>query len=213
MNLLLKGIVPDPISQRDISSSDVWGKDLVLDASKVTHVSAPSGTGKTTLSNILYGLRTDFSGAFSFEFDSAPSVGEMDWDALRENKMAIVFQDLKLLGNLTALENILVKNNLTNHFTAEAINAYAARLGILNLLNSKCGNLSRGEQQRVAILRALCMPFTFIILDEPFSHLDDANAKSATGLIKEIAEANGAGICMLNLHQDSCFTYDLRFNL
>src|SRR6185295_14901973 len=132
---------------------------------------APSGTGKSTLIAYLYGIRKDFSGTIRFGNDSSISLKQ--WSELRNKKIAVVFQDLRLFPQLTAMENIQLKNSFSKSKTEEEIIQLAAKLGIDHKLKSKCGNLSLGQQQRVAIIRSLCQPFEFLLLDEPFSHLDD----------------------------------------
>lgn len=193
-----------------MSESDVWRSAVEINFSDKTHVSAPSGTGKTTLCGILYGLRTDFSGEFLIQEQSSKIVS---WEEERKLRLSVVFQDLKLMPDQSAWENILVKNNLTQHFTHEEIVAGAKQLGIAELLEKEVQFLSRGEQQRVAILRSLCTPFKCILLDEPFSHLDPENQRKAAGLIEEQAAKNGAGIVMMNLQEDQCFTYDKMLKL
>ena len=170
------------------------------------HVQAPSGTGKSTLLGILYGTRFDFDGSLELETD-------IDWSELRTNSLSIVFQELELLGDLTALENIQLKNQLTAHLSDAQIHQMAIDLGVENLMNKRVGLLSRGEKQRVAIIRAMCMPFKWLFLDEPFSALDEKNTLAAIILIKKELERNAAGLVLANLHDDNYFNYNQRLKL
>lgn len=138
---------------------------------------------------------------------------DVDWTGLRKNELAFVFQDLKLLETESALDNVLLKNQLTNALSFGEIESAAQQLGIQGLMEKKVGQLSRGERQRVAILRSLCMPFKCILLDEPFSHLDEENSKKAARLIQEHASKNKAGIVMANLQLDSYFEYEQTMSL
>jgi ABC-type lipoprotein export system ATPase subunit len=207
MNIKLKNIAPHPLIGAFSPSTDIWGKAITIEKESKVLILAPSGSGKTTLVSVLYGLRKDFDGELFFN-DESTSVFDIDkWSDIRSNSIAVVFQDLQLLADLTAMENILLKNQLTNQFSRAKIEEMANQLGILNKLNSKCNNLSRGEKQRVAIIRALCMPFKFIILDEPFSHLDEINTQKAIALINKIVASNKAGLIMVNLFADNHFNY------
>ena len=207
MNIKLKNIAPHPLIGAFSPSTDIWGKAITIEKASKVIILAPSGSGKTTLVSLLYGLRKDFDGELFFN-DESTSVFNIDkWSDIRSNSIAVVFQDLQLLADLTAMENIVLKNQLTNQFSRAKIEEMANQLGILNKLNSKCNNLSRGEKQRVAIIRALCMPFKFIILDEPFSHLDEINTQKAIALINKIVANNKAGLIMANLFSDDHFDY------
>lgn len=213
MKLQLRNIIPEPLVDSVSSNGQVWDKVVNIEQGTYCHILAPSGSGKTTLVNILYGLRKDFSGSLLFDDVDSSSFSINNWSNIRANNIAVVFQDLNLLEDLTALENILLKNQLTNHFSFSEIEQMANQLGIHKKLNSKCSSLSRGEQQRVAIVRSLCMPFEFIVLDEPFSHLDEENTMKAIKLIKDIVAKNKAGLIMANLFADSHFGYDFNYKM
>lgn len=206
----LKNIAPIPLIGAFSLTSDVWGKTLQIDSQKNYSIQAPSGTGKTTLTHILYGLRSDFEGAVNF--DGVDS-GKLDWSEVRKNDVSAVFQDLRLFPNETAWDNVIIKNQLTNHFTNDQIERYFELLGIEGLKDKKAEQLSRGEQQRVAIIRALCMPFKMLLLDEPFSHLDPENTQKAIGIIKECLIQNKAGVVVLNLFEDAYFDYEYKLKL
>ena len=206
MDIKLENIEPHPLVST--LSSNIWGKELTIASKSIVHILAPSGSGKTTLVSFIYGLRKDFDGALFFGESSTKEFDNNSWSVVRTKKIAVVFQDLHLLEDLTVFENITLKNQLTNHFSFLEIEEMANRLGVLKKLNKKAGTLSRGEKQRVAIIRALCMPFSWIVLDEPFSHLDEENTIKAIDLIKEVVDKNEAGLIMANLHSDNYFNYE-----
>ena len=89
----------------------------------------------------------------------------------------------------------------------------AARLGIENKLNSLCRTCSYGEQQRVAIIRSLMQPFDFLLLDEPFSHLDNNNSMRAMELMLEEAKHRGAAIIFADLERIDYFPFTKIFHL
>ena len=126
----------------------------------------------------------------------------------RRKKMAVVFQGLQIFDELTALENIQLKNDLTKFTTEAKMREMAEKLGIASLLDRKAAILSFGQKQRIALVRALCQPFEFLLLDEPFSHLDLANAKLCLELINEECSARGAGYILTTLGSDYGGKYD-----
>ena len=127
------------------------------------------------------------------------SLTSKNWIELRKNQIALVHQDLKLIGNLTVIENLLLKNELTEYSTIENIDNYLTQLEVFELKEKKCSELSMGQQQRIAIIRSILQPFNWIILDEPFSHLDKKNKSLALDLIIKSAKNNDAGIILMSL--------------
>ncbi len=101
---------------------------------------------------------------------------------------------MRLFGELTAIENIEVKNRLTSALSPDEIRSMLTRLGLEERMDVPVSRMSVGQQQRVAIVRALAQPFDFILLDEPVSHLDSRNNLIAAEMIEERAAASGAGI-------------------
>ena len=127
--------------------------------------------------------------------------------------MSIVFQDLRLFPEQTVLENIDIKRQLNAYHPIEKIEEMARRLGIGKKLDSKARTCSYGEQQRVAIIRALMQPFDFLMLDEPFSHLDNNNRLTAMELMMEEAHSRSAAIIFADLERVDFFPYNKLFYL
>lgn len=168
---------------------------------------APSGTGKTTLVHILYGLRTDFEGMVYWDAYKLPGAGVEDLSKLRAMYVSVIFQDLRLFPELTAWENLEIKRQLTGTVSEADMENWMARLDIKDKRDSLARTLSYGEQQRVAIIRALLQPFEWLLMDEPFSHLDQANIEKAAALINEVVQHNGAGMIMADLDDNDHFPY------
>lgn len=210
----LKQVVPHPL-EGHINNSQIWNQTLDFDAQKRYFVLAPSGTGKTTLQHLLYGLRTDYHGDISIQTvnKNVKQLSLAEWAELRREQISIVFQDLRLFPQLTALENIELKNQLCKHRTLAQIKDMADRLGVVDLLEKPSGILSYGQRQRFAIIRALTQPFHFLLMDEPFAHLDQDNIKKACTLIQEICEIQGAGMLLASLGDRYYLDYDEEFNL
>ena len=213
MDIQLQNIAPHPLIGAFSLSGELWGKELTIASESIVHILAPSGSGKTTFVSLIYGLRSDFDGNLLLGDSATSKFDDNNWSLIRARNISVVFQDLQMLDDLTAIENISLKNQLTSHFSITEIEDMAGRLGVLSKLKEKTGTLSRGEKQRVAIIRALCMPFNWIVLDEPFSHLDDENTAKAITLIKEEVAKNQAGLIMANLHADDHFDYESKIKM
>ncbi|MGH1387728.1 ATP-binding cassette domain-containing protein [Kordia sp.] len=188
MTIQIQEIIPTYFTP---TSSEVWSKVFYMESGEKYLVKAASGSGKSSFFNFLYGLNNKFTGSIQFDSKDIASYTEPEWTQLRREKISIVFQGLRLFPELTAMENIQLKNQLTNHKTEAEILAYMKRLDVDDLAHKVAETLSYGQQQRVAIVRALCQPFELLLLDEPFSHIDDVRIGNATALIlEEVAERN-----------------------
>ena len=185
---------PLPIESLGINpKSDILGtKKCEFQPGQRYLIKAPSGKGKSTILHIIYGLRKDFTGEVNLEGKSSDSFSDDQWSDWRQCKIAIVFQDLRLFPQLTGLENIRLNGGWKGDADEAEIIRMAEKLGIADLLEQKAETLSYGQRQRVAIIRALIQPFDYLLLDEPFSHLDEANTKQACELIQEKLTANDA---------------------
>ncbi len=206
--IALSNVVPIPL-QDQIQESQIWKTDFVFETQKRYFVEAPSGKGKTSLQHFLYGLRHDYTGTISIDQQDIKGLDLNQWAAIRQKKLSVIFQDLRLFLDLTAWDNILLKNKLTEHKTAAEIEQMAERLGVADLLQKKCGKMSYGQRQRIAIIRALCQPFSFLLMDEPFSHLDSLNVQKCCELIEEETTANLAGYAIASLEERYQLSYDI----
>lgn len=207
--ILLRDLRPDPIFDGEKSvTSDIWASICDFQKGKSYLITAPSGKGKSTLLHMIYGLRNDYSGDIEIAGNETTEFKPDDWSLLRQQKLSIVFQDLRLFPNLTALENIVLKNNLTLHKSNDEIIKMAKRLGVEELLDKPCEILSYGQRQRIAIIRSLCQPFDFLLLDEPFSHLDNDNINIASSLISQEIEMQKAALLLVSLGDRFKFAYD-----
>ena len=134
------------------------------------------------------------------------SLSVNEWADIRKHSLSILFQELRIFPELTALENVLLKNRLNDYKKKKEIIALFEAIGIPDKINEKAGMLSFGQQQRVAFIRSLCQPFDFIFLDEPISHLDDENSAIMSQLLMEEAEKQGAGVIVTSIgkHSGTC---------
>jgi putative ABC transport system ATP-binding protein len=215
MILSLHNVVPTPLKDKVLQQgSDVWNREVSFSAGQWTKIKAPSGTGKTTLIHSLYKLREDYSGKIEWDGMSLQQLPAEQLAQYRQEKISIIFQDLRLFPNLSSFENIELKRVLQRHYCdQEKIFSMAAELGVQHILHQKAGICSYGEQQRVAIIRALIHPFSMLVMDEPFSHLDQANTAKAAALIMRECKARNAGFIITDLDDDDHFVYDQLLNL
>lgn len=190
----LSGMLPRVFLSESIPDSDVWRGEVTFERGRFYLVEAASGGGKSSLCSYIFGARSDYEGSLMFDGTDASTLGMGQWQEFRRRNIAYLPQELSLFPELTALQNIEMKNSLTGWKTGEEIDGWLRMLGIWQRKDYPVGKMSIGQQQRVGIIRALCQPFDFILLDEPVSHLDGDNNRIAATMITEEARRQGAGI-------------------
>lgn len=212
MALQLDRLMPHPLrdSGRD---SGIWGQFLLLQPGQQIFIQAPSGTGKSTLMHILYGLRKDYEGQVLWGDADIRTMNEQQIAAFRAGKLSIIFQDLRLFPELTAFENLEIKRCLINTIAVDEMDEWVQRLGLGHRRNALASTLSYGERQRVAIIRALLQPFSWLLMDEPFSHLDQDNIEKAAGLIHEIVVRNNSSLILADLEDSTHFSFTQKIRL
>lgn len=199
MRIEFRNIIPLPLKEEVFSSDSVYNRTFQIDSNEKYLLMSQSGKGKTTFLSIIYGARKDYLGEFLIDDVLAKNIKIEDWTELRKNKLSMIFQDLKLFDNHSVIDNLLVKNKLTNYKSEREIQMMLHHLGIENLINRSIDTLSQGQKQRVAIIRALLQPFEILLMDEPFSHLDQENIQLAIELIDNEASSKGAGYLISSL--------------
>ena len=132
---------------------------------------------------------------------------------LRTRVLSFMFQDLALFPELTAKENVQLKNRLTNFKSDAEIEAMLDLLLPPEKKNQPVATLSLGQRQRVAAVRALCQPFKFILMDEPFSHIDSENARRLATMVLDEVKRQGAGLIVTALDKIDYFPFDEILNL
>ena len=213
MKIEFKNIIPNPLIDEEHNSVSVWGNDFTWETPQSLALYAVSGKGKSTFVDILSGVRNDFKGDLLIDSKSTKNFTLNDWSDVRKRQISTIYQDLQLFDNLSIIENIIVKNDLTNHFTIDKMISLVDKSGLSEQIDKKSNLLSFGQKQRVAIIRALAQPFELLILDEPFSHLDEANEKIMMGMIMEEIHANNAGFIITSLGNSPMCEIDNEINL
>ena len=211
MLIELQNLTPDPIPQKIVEASEVWGTNLRIETNSNVLVSAQSGMGKSTLLHVIYGLRKDYSGQLLIDGKNIRRNSHEEWENLRKQSISMIFQDLRLFQHLSVRQNLQLIPEI--NASSPSIEEMTAQLGVENCLDQSVSRLSHGQRQRIAIIRALRKPFRLLLLDEPFSHLDEENQKYASRLIQEVTKANDAGLILSSLGSSPALSFDQQISL
>ncbi len=206
--IILSNTLPVVFQHRSDIQSDVWKQQVCFEKGHLYLVQANSGTGKSSMCSYIIGYRQDYTGDILFDERNARTLKTSDWVALRQRSLSHMFQELRLFPELTALENVQIKNQLTGFKSQEQILRWFEALGIADKVDAKIGRMSFGQQQRVAMIRALVQPFDFILVDEPISHLDETNSRIMGEIMMEEAKSQGAGVIVTSIGKHIDLPYE-----
>ena len=206
-------VIPKVFSQLPSLESEVWNTDITFEKGHLYLIEADSGKGKSTFCSYIVGYRHDYSGQVLFDAQDTKNYKVNQWVDMRNYHISHLFQELRLFPELTAFENVQIKNKLTHFKSENQIKAWFEALGIAEKLDVKVGLLSFGQQQRVAMIRALVQPFDFILADEPISHLDDKNSEIMGQIMLDEAQAQGAGVIVTSIGKHMNLNYERIFKL
>lgn len=161
-----------------------------------------SGRGKSTLLHLIAGLMDPDIGEIRIADTSMRTLGGSARDRFRGRHVGMVFQTFHLLHGFSAMENVLAAMMFSDLPRGEHRDRAGALLGRLGIerVHAPCDELSVGQQQRVAVARALACRPTLVLADEPTASLDPQNAGEAVGLLKEVCRENNAALL--------CVTHD-----
>lgn len=212
-HISLYQVVPQVFAQRNDLVSDVWKTDVTFEKGRTYLVEAESGMGKSTFCSYLMGYRHDYTGSICFDDADISKYSIEQWVGIRQQHVSMLFQEMLLFPELTAWENVEVKNRLTGHVSKEDVRRWFTQLGIEEKWNVKAAILSQGQQQRVAFIRALAQPFDFLVIDEPISHLDDSNARLMADIINQVKQLTGCGIIATSIGKHLPLAYDVTLKL
>lgn len=190
----LENTLPSVFAGESIPGSEVWRSDITFRRGEYYMIEAASGTGKSSLCSFLFGARRDYEGRILFNGKDTRTFSINDWQEIRRRHIAYLPQELSLFPELTALENICLKADLTGGIGRGQIEEWLHELGIDSRTHYPVGKMSVGQQQRVALIRSVCQPFDFLLLDEPVSHLDIDNNRIAARIVMKEAARQGAAI-------------------
>ena len=177
-------------------------KDIVFESGKSYMLLGASGCGKSTLLNMIAGIISPTSGSVIIDGVHTESLSQKEKDALRIKRIGYIFQDFKLLEEMSVADNIDILN--LEDINTENMDVLLKSLGILDKKNSKVKHLSGGQKQRVAIARALIKSPDIILADEPTGNL---NFSIGEQVIKELTEASYGKTLIAVTHDDRLAKY------
>ena len=172
--------------------------DFALKARETAAIVGASGSGKSTLLSIIAGLDTPTSGTVRLAGQDLFAIDEDARAAVRARKVGFVFQSFQLLGNLTALENVMLPLELDARKDARKLaTEMLGRVGLSQRLNSYPKVLSGGEQQRVALARAFVVHPAVLLADEPTGSLDFATGEKIMELMFDLNREQGTTLVLV----------------
>jgi putative ABC transport system ATP-binding protein len=205
MSPLLVENVSKKFRQGDRNIAALLGASLEVPAGRFLAIMGASGSGKSTLLHLMAGLTNPDEGKI---FVSGTNIGELSDRQLtlfRRRHIGLVFQSFNLIPTLNAEENIRLPLMLDGR-NGQDVNGLIERLGLSDRRRHRPDALSGGEQQRVAIGRALITDPTVILADEPTGNLDSVNSRSVCELLQNLSREHGKTIVMVT-HEPSVAAY------
>ena len=189
-----------------------------FESGKFTSIVGSSGSGKTTLLSIMAGLDKPTSGEVTIDGDS---LGFIDLDSYRRERISMIFQAFHLFPLLTAIENVCypmevigISKAVTRDETKRRAKALLESVGIdIEKYNRYPANLSGGEQQRVAIARALSSGAKVILADEPTGNLDKANGDSVVDILRVLAREKGYAVIVVTHNPEIAAASDVVYRM
>ena len=171
--------------------------DLTFESGQSYALLGASGCGKSTLLNMLAGILTPSEGAIEIDGQAASAWSQKQRDAFRIRNIGYIFQDFKLLDEMTVADNInLLRLEGVN---TSGMDALLTRLGIVKLKRRRVNRLSGGEKQRVAIARALIKQPPIVLADEPTGNL---NFETGEAVMQQLVDNVGGGTLIAVTHDD-----------
>ena len=175
--------------------------EFTLDAGQHVALRGASGTGKTTFLNCIAGILRPDQGDIELAGQNIAVASEGHRDQLRARHIGYIFQTFNLLQGYTCLENVLLGMSFSGQATIQAAAAILKRVGLSDRMDYRPSELSVGQQQRVAVARALANRPQLVLADEPTGNLDPQNAREALQLIREVCRENQAALLLVSHDQ------------
>ena len=177
--------------------------NLEISSGQFIAITGPSGSGKSTLLGLMAGLDSPTQGSIVLDGHDLTKMNENSLARLRGNKIGIIFQSFYLIPTLTALENVSIPHELNGGNQSEKkAKKLLASLNLTNRLNHYPGQLSGGEQQRLAVARAFINSPKLILADEPTGNLDSQNSRNIINILEELHSKHKVTLVLVTHDQD-----------
>ena len=183
-------------------------QDFGLDDKKQVALRGESGSGKTTFLHLVAGILKPDSGRIMIAGQEMSALTEPDRDRLRATTIGYIFQTFNLLQGYSCLENVLLGMSFGPGADREFAVALLKRVGLSEHLGHHPRQLSTGQQQRVAVARALANRPKLVLADEPTGNLDRRNSVEALALIREACRENGAALLLVSHDREVLAQFD-----
>ena len=180
---------------RDVVTRALTKLSLRISRGEFSALAGPSGCGKTTLLNLLGTLDTPTEGEVLVDGEPVNELSERERSELRLRKMGFIFQAYNLIPVLTALENVefvLLLQQVGAKERRERAEQVLVELGLAELLHKRPPEMSGGQQQRIAVARAIASEPEIVLADEPTANLDSHTAEALLDLMRRMNEERGA---------------------
>lgn len=171
---------------------------LQLERGSMTLLTGGSGSGKSTLIHLLAGFLRPDCGSYSLEGREVSDLSERAWDRLRGAKIGVVFQHYPLLRGFNLLDNLLIPMGLTGRTDRARAQELLKRVGLDHRQQHRPSQLSAGQRQRAALVRALINRPALVLADEPTAHLDPESGEAALDLLKELVNETGSTLLLVS---------------
>ena len=179
-----------------------------LDSGQQTALCGTSGSGKTTFLNLIAGILKPDGGRVELDGCPISEAGEAGRDRLRARTIGYIFQTFNLLQGYTCIENVLLGMSFGPGADRRWAHELLERVGLGQRLDYFPRQLSTGQQQRVAVARALANRPKLVLADEPTGNLDPASAAESLGLIRETCRENGAALLLVSHDREVLGQFD-----
>lgn len=176
-------------------------------------LSGESGSGKTTFLNLIAGILAPDAGTIRLDGVEIPALSEAARDRVRATKIGYIFQTFNLLQGYTCLENVLLGMSFGPGPDRSFAEALLRRVGLGDRLRHYPRQLSTGQQQRVAVARALANRPRLVLADEPTGNLDHRSGREALRLIREACGENGAALLLVSHDREVLAAFEDRRDL
>ena len=183
-------------------------KQFTLDDKAHMALQGESGSGKTTFLHLIAGILKPDSGSITIAGQAMSALGEPQRDRLRATTIGYIFQTFNLLQGYTCLENVLLGMSFGAGIDKAFAETLLERVGLGDRLKHYPRQLSIGQQQRVAVARALANRPQLVLADEPTGNLDHKNARKSVTLIREACRENGAALLLVSHDRETLSQFE-----